>query len=156
MRAGIGVLTALALAGCAGVAELDGGRATGPDPVGFPECQAESYDFAGEGTFRALGLEAAVPVPPPDPERRAMIWVTHDLLPYDSGPPGGPVEMTRMMCFEFPDGSGGSEWPVDAAWQPPGAAASEGQGPAVPQLILVAFAVLLVTVASVVAFRTRR
>jgi hypothetical protein len=48
-----------------------------------------------------------------------MIWVTHDLKAYDRGEPGGPVEMTRMMCFEFDDGTGGSEWPVDADWQPP-------------------------------------
>lgn len=59
-------------------------------------------------------------MPPPDPNRLAMIWVTHDLLPYDRGEPGGPVEMTRMMCFQFANGSGGSEWPVDAARQPPG------------------------------------
>ena len=37
-----------------------------------------------------------------------MIWVTRDLMPHDSGPPGGPVVFTRMLCFEFADGSGGS------------------------------------------------
>jgi hypothetical protein len=48
-----------------------------------------------------------------------MIWVTHDLLPHDFGAPGGPVEMTRMLCFEFADGSGGSGWPVDEACSRP-------------------------------------
>ena len=54
-----------------------------------------------------------------DPHRDAMIWVTHDLKEYDRGEPGGPVELVRMLCFEFDDGSGGSEWPVDPGWQPP-------------------------------------
>ena len=80
---------------------------TGPQPP-FAECRAESYDFVGRGTLAGLGLDAATPVPPPDPHRNAMIWVTHDLKEYDRGEPGGPVEMTRMLCFEFDDGSGGS------------------------------------------------
>ena len=84
-----------------------------------PECQANAYDFVGESTLAALGLQDHVPAELPEPDRPAMIWVTHDLLPHDFGPPGGPVEMTRMLCFEFADGSGGSAWPVDSAWSPP-------------------------------------
>jgi hypothetical protein len=85
----------------------------------YPECQSEAFDFVGRGTLRALGLHTVTPVPPPDIDRAAMIWVTHDLMPHDFGPPGGPVEMTRMLCFEFADGSGGSGWPVDSTWRPP-------------------------------------
>jgi hypothetical protein len=70
-----------------------------------PECEAESYVFAGRGTFADLGLQPHVPAPLPDPDRPAMIWIT-----------GGTA---RMMCFEFEDGSGGTEWPVDSGWQPP-------------------------------------
>ena len=85
----------------------------------FPECQANAYDFVGKSTLAALGLQDHVPAELPDPERAAMIWVTHDLMPHDFGPPGGTVEMTRMLCFEFADGSGGSGWPVDDTWRPP-------------------------------------
>ena len=85
----------------------------------FPECQADSYDFVGESTLAALNLQDHVPAELPAPERPARIWVTHDLLPHDSGAPGGAVEMTRMLCFQFADGSGGSGWPVGEAWEPP-------------------------------------
>jgi hypothetical protein len=95
-----------------------------PEPVSgpgstFPECAGAAYDFVGRSTLAALGLQDHVPAPLPEPGRPAMIWVTRDLRPHDVGPPGGPVEMTRMLCFEFADGSGGSGWPVDEAWQPP-------------------------------------
>jgi hypothetical protein len=85
----------------------------------FPECAGATYDFVGESTLAALNIQAHVPAQLPQPGRPAMIWVTHDLRPHDAGPPGGPVQMTRMLCFEFADGSGGSGWPVDEAWQPP-------------------------------------
>jgi hypothetical protein len=88
-----------------------------PEPP--PECLASSYDFIGMGTFAELSLVGATPGRLPTPERLAMIWVTHDLLPYDRGEVGGAVEMTRMLCFEFADGSGGTDWPVDATWQAP-------------------------------------
>ena len=90
----------------------------GPGPI-FPECQAAAYDFVGRSTLAALGLQDHVPAQLPEPERAAMIWVTHDRLPHDFGAPGGPVLMTRMLCFSFGDGGGGSGWPVDEAWQPP-------------------------------------
>ncbi len=86
-----------------------------------------------------------------------MIWVTRDLLPFDHGQPGGPVEMTRMMCFEFPDGTGGSQWPVDAAWQLPTVAGGAPEGVSLsPGLVLVALAVLLAIAVSALAFRSRR
>lgn len=114
---GAALLVAI-VAGCSAAIDLQPNRPTGPQPP-FPECQAESFDFVGRSTLADLGLDTATPVPPPDPHRSAMIWVTHDLKEYDRGEPGGPVEMTRMLCFEFADGSGGSEWPVDSDWQPP-------------------------------------
>jgi hypothetical protein len=127
---------------------------------GFPECQADEFDFAGEGTLRELGLHTATPVLPPDIDRVGMIWVTRDLLPHDFGPPGGPVEMTRMLCFSFPDGSGGSGWPVDPTWQPPtnGAVASgEADAGGPPQAVLaVALLALLALGVSALAFRSRR
>jgi hypothetical protein len=61
-----------------------------------------------------------------------------------------------MLCFEFADGSGGTDWPVDAAWRPPGAL----NGPttaAVSTNTLVLFALLaaLLTVGVFLAFRRR-
>lgn len=84
-----------------------------------PECRAQRYDFAGQGTFAELGLVGQSRADLPDPNRPAMIWVTRDLLPFDAGAPGGEVEMTRMLCFQFADGSGGTDWPINPAWQPP-------------------------------------
>ena len=104
--------------GCTAGIDIGPPRPTGPQSP-FPECQAESYDFVGRGTLAGLGLDTATPVPPPEPHREAMIWVTRDLKEYDRGEPGGPVELIRMLCFEFDDGSGGSEWPVDPDWRPP-------------------------------------
>ena len=118
-RAIVATVSALAVTGCAAVADLGVPRPTGPHPVGFPECADETYDFVGESTLAALSLQDHVPAELPQPGRPAMIWVTHSLKPWDRGEPGGAVEMTRMLCFEFADGSGGSEWPVDADWQPP-------------------------------------
>ncbi len=155
--------TALAslLAGCAGTVEPDAAapiplREMAP-PVGFPECQADAFDFAGKGTLRDLGLHEATPVPPPDIDRLGMIWVTHDLMPHDFGEPGGDVEMTRMLCFEFDDGSGGSGWPVDSTWRPPTLAGAAPDAASEVGLSLgmlaAAVAVLLVVAVSVVAFR---
>jgi hypothetical protein len=129
-------------------------------PAGFPECQAAAFDFVGEGTLRGLGLDTATPVTPDDIDRVGGIWVTRDLMPHDFGPPGGAVEMTRMLCFEFPDGSGGSGWPVDEAWQPPGDPAlasgtSDATGPPTT-LLLFGLVALVVVVASAFAFRSRR
>ena len=152
---------AMVLAGCAGNVGPGQLPGTGPPAPPFPECLASSYDFVGRSTFTAMGLDKATPVPPPDPNRVAMIWVTHDLLPYDRGEPGGPVEMTRMMCFEFPDGSGGSEWPVDAAWQPPGSVAvlgdDEDSAVSVPVSLLTPVALGAVVIAATLAtFRRKR
>ena len=129
-------------------------------PGGFPECAAAEFDFVGEGTLRGLGLHTATPAMPPDIDRVGMIWVTRDLMPHDFGPPGGPVEMTRMLCFEFPDGSGGSGWPVDSGWQPPGGPAigsgTPDTGRPSPTLLAMALLALLALLVSVFAFRRGR
>ena len=156
----LAALLIVLLGACAEVAELVQApqqQWDGPAPMGDPTCVAESYDFVGEGTLAGLGLVGAVPAELPEPNRRAMIWVTHDPKPFDRGAEGGPVEMTRMLCFEFADGSGGSEWPVDAAWQAPGAAAAApAEGVSVPPtLLLVGLALLLAIGVSAVAFRRR-
>jgi hypothetical protein len=149
----------LLLVGCVpGVTTGGIARADAP-PVPFPECRADVYEFAGESTFNALGVVDHLPADPGSHDRLAMIWITRDRLPYDAGPAGGPVEGTRMMCFEFPDGSGGSEWPVDDAWTLPQAtAAGDGAGESgvpVGPLLLVLGVVAVIGV-SAFAFRGRR
>ena len=157
----LGALLVMLLSGCAALAELSveapAQQWDGPAPMGDPTCLAERYDFVGEGTLAGLGLDTATPVEPPTPNQPAMIWVTADLQPHDAGAEGGPVEMTRMLCFEFADGSGGSAWPVDPAWRPPGQAAPiAADGVSVPPtLLLVGLAVLLAIGVSAFAFRRR-
>ena len=154
----VGLLGLLLIAGCAQFA---------PTPIGnrnlhpsFPECQADGFDFVGEGTLRELGLDAATAVSPADANRPAKIWVTSDLMTHDAGPVGGPVEMTRMLCFEFGDGSGGSGWPVDPAWRPPGdgaGATTDGSTTGPPFAVLAAALVAgVLVVVSFLAFRTSR
>jgi hypothetical protein len=57
-----------------------------------------------------------------------------------------------MLCFEFDDGSGGSEWPVNAAWQPPGIDVSAETTMGLPVLLV---AVVTMLVVGAVAFRRR-
>jgi len=127
------------------------------EPAGFPECQADEFDFVGKGTLRELGLHTATPIPPRDIDRVAIIRVTRDLMPHDAGSEGGPVEMTRMLCFEFADGSGGSGWPVDPTWRPPtdveAASANASDGSPSPALLAGAAVALLALAGSVLAFR---
>jgi hypothetical protein len=146
------------LGGCAAIPGLapaaPAAPAAGPAPP-FEECRAESYAFAGRSTFNQLGLVGQSAAELPDPDRPAMIWVTRDPVPFDAGDHAG----SRMLCFEFEDGSGGSEWPVNAAWQPPGAAApgdagtdSPGTNWAIPALLISVVALLVV---GGLAFRRR-
>jgi hypothetical protein len=154
-RAGLATAAfGVVLAGCIpGVTTGGIARADAP-PVPFPECRAETYEFADESTFNALGIVDALPAEPPTPDRPAMIWITRDRLPFDAGEPGGAVEGTRMMCFEFADGSSGSEWPVDDAWQLPTAVAAAPEG-GPPSWLPVALAVIVAVGVSALAFRRR-
>ncbi len=141
------------LVGCAAIPGLaPDAPAAGPAPP-FEECRAESYAFVGRATFNQLGLTHQSATALPDPDRPAMIWVTRDPVHFDAAGPGG----SRMLCFEFEDGSGGSEWPVNAEWQPPGAAAaadvaarSSGTNWTIPALVV---AVVALLVAGGLAFR---
>jgi hypothetical protein len=134
------------LAGCAAISSLEVDTSEVESPP-FPECRAESYAFAGRGTFAGLGLVGQSAAPLPDPNREAMIWVTRDPVAFDAAAPDGG---SRMLCFEFEDGSGGSEWPIAAAWQPPGRAA-----PAEIDLVLPLLLLALVIVSAAFAFRRR-
>lgn len=134
------------LAGCAAISSLEVDSSEVASPP-FPECRAESYAFAGRGTFAGLGLVGQSAAPLPDPNREAMIWVTRDPVAFDAAAPDGG---SRMLCFEFEDGSGGSEWPIGAAWQPPGRAA-----PAEVDVVLPLLLLGLVIISAAFAFRRR-
>lgn len=135
------------LGGCAATSSLGVDAADAEIPP-FPECRAESYAFAGRGTFAALGLVGQSAATLPEPNRPAVIWVTREPVAFDAAAPGG----SRMLCFEFDDGSGGSEWPVNAAWQPPGAEVSAEGNAGLPALLV---AVLTMIVVGAFAFRRR-
>jgi hypothetical protein len=163
MRGLVGIAVALVIGGCATDLGINLGvtrAVSGPAPP-FGDCMAESYVFIGETSLAALGLDQGVtPVPPPDAGRIGMIWVTGP-IPYDAGPPGGPVEMKRSFCVEFADGSGMSAWPIDDTWQLPpafGGVAAEDvatDGPVPLSLVVAVIGALLVIGGSILAFRRR-
>jgi hypothetical protein len=144
------------LVGCIPGLAGDGVARVDAPPVPFPECVADTYEFVGESTFSALGLLDALPAEPPTPDRVAMIWITRDRLPFDPGEPGGGVQMTRMMCYEFPDGSGGSEWPVDDAWRLPTTVGGDSAGVELSAgWLLLGIVVVAAIGVSALAFRRR-
>ena len=155
LRAAVLASVLAVLGGCAAVPGLaPDAPAAGPAPP-FEECRAESYAFVGRATFNQLGLTDQSAAALPDPDRPAMIWVTRDPVQFDAAEPGG----SRMLCFEFEDGSGGTEWPVNAAWQPPGAAAAGNAATdsaafnwSLPALLIAVVALLVV---AGLAFRRR-
>ena len=134
------------LSGCPAISGPGVDAADAGSPLS--ECKADTYAFAGRSTFAELGLVGQSAAVLPDPDRPAMIWVTQDPVPFDAAAPEG----SRMLCFEFDDGSGGSEWPVNAAWQPPGAHA-DAPVEANWSIPLLLFAVVTLLVVGGLAFR---
>ena len=168
MRSVAAFVPVLLVAGCAVVGPIGGqaGGAAVPGVAGaapFPECVVDEYAFVGETTLAALGLDQFAG--PQEANKVAMIWVTAgpvdvavpEPMPLPPDGKGFPQPTQRMLCVQWPDGSG-MAGPVDDAWQPPTATAADGTGgePAAPiPLGLVALLIggaLLVGV-SLVAFR---
>lgn len=117
--------------------------------------QAAEFAFAGQASLAQLGLADDFGGGP-DTQRVGTVVVTAD--PVDMGaPPGQAAPMERMVCVQWPDGSGmGGTVPRD--WQPPGglrgsAAESEGSGPPLVLIGLVAAAAVILGV-SFLAFRS--
>ncbi len=150
-----------ALGGCAAISDLDPNPAA-VAPPSFSGCQAESYAFAGRGTLAGLGLVGQTGGSLLEPNRPAMIWVTRDPVPVDAAAPAATHAIepndaaaqggSRMLCFEFDDGSGVVGMSVDAEWQPPGFDPSAAVNLALPLLLLV---VVMVLVVGGLAFRRR-
>ncbi len=141
-------LLALALAGCLGPTA---------EPPSLPGCdQTTDFAFVGETTLAALGLPDFAGGQ--DAVRTGKIWVTARPVSVDRGPvqpndePGMEL-LSRMVCVEWPDGSGmaGS---IDEGWQPPPGllATPSGSGSAVPILALVVVTTVVIGV-SFIAFR---
>ena len=131
------------------------GGPAGAQPPGFggmPCANATRFAFAGETTLAALGLEKFDVA---QSNQVGMIWVTSDKVDLKGPQPAGVAEgpLSRMVCVQWPDGSGMAA-PVDESWQPPAGAVGAKQGFPTPLIALVAGALLL-AVASYFAFRRR-
>jgi len=148
--------------GAAGQAAAPVGPAVAPADLMFPECQGVELAFQGETTLGAIGLEEFAGGP--DASKVGLIWVTADPVAMDMGPmpvgKGGDLPPAqRVVCVQWPDGSG-MMGQIDNAWQPPslidggdgGALTAEGSGPPLGLVALVVGAAVLVGV-SVFAFR---
>ena len=159
----------LAVSGCAPVVQTQpqpvpgvapGGKGIPVDVAMFPECQAAAeFVFAGEATLAALGLGEMAGGP--DATRPGMIWVTAGPLAMDVPPGGGKgfeeAPAQRMVCVQWPDGSGMSTTIPDE-WELPAdvgevAAAPAGAAPLDLGPIAFLVAVIVLVGASVLAFR---
>ncbi len=147
-RAAVAVALAAAMSVVAACSALTLAPSEGPLPTPDPECLDASYDFVGEATLAQLGLENATPGVLPHVDWPAQIRVTHAefATPHFGG-------SARMLCFQFLDGSGGSEWPVHPGWRPPHVAGSPESAGDGPPILLIAVGGLFVIAVSAIAFR---
>ena len=161
-------MLALSTAGCAlsgtAVAEPIGAPVPGVvdgGPLPFPECQTGDYAFQGESTLSAIGLGEMGGGP--DANRVGMIWVTAGPASFDMPQPmpavdeGGEILDARMVCVQWPDGSGmagniPNDWVLPASAAGTAAPVEGGGGPPVGVLVLIGGAAVLIGV-SVLAFR---
>lgn len=155
-RAALAVLVGVVTCACAQIAPV---AAPTPD---MPGCdQAGDFAFVGETTLDAIGLGAEFGGE--DANRPGMVWVTAGPVSMEPGgrrPAGAmrrPEPVGRVVCIQWPDGSGMAGH-ISAEWQPPGGL----QGPPVdsdgdtPTALLVVAAVAILVGVSFLAFRERR
>ena len=146
-----------------GVGVAEPGVAGPGGPMPWPECQTGDYAFAGESTLGAIGLGDFAGGP--DANRVGMIWVTAGPASLDvpmpepaGGGKGVPVGAARMVCVQWPDGSGMAgnipdDWVLPAGVAGSPAPDEEAAAPLpIGVLTLVGGAIVLVGV-SVLAFR---
>jgi hypothetical protein len=117
--------------------------------------QAEAFAFSGQTTLAAIGLEEFSSGP--DAQRTGMIWVTADPVSmFGPGPPppGMADEMQRMVCVQWPDGSGMAA-PLPAGWEPPSTVNLDAQSEEGPPFVLIGLvlAAALIGGVSFIAFR---
>ena len=144
------LVAAFLLGGCSSVPGLGVAGVSGPSPP-FPECQADAFAFIGETSLGAIGLDGYG-----EANRVGMVWVTLNPATHEQFglPPGEVMEPGRVVCVEWPDGSGMSTM-IDDSWQPPGAVPVAAARSDEPPLGLLALALGLVVIVSVsfLAFR---
>lgn len=130
--------------------------AIAPDPnMGMGCEQADAFAFSGQTTLAALGLEEFGGGP--DAQRTGMIWVTADpvsMFGPGGAPPGMPDEVQRMVCVQWPDGSG-MAGPVPPGWEPPSTLNLDAQSDGGPPFVLIGLvlAAALIGGVSFIAFR---
>jgi hypothetical protein len=152
------VAAAVVVGGVAGC-QIASAPLVDPAVAGMGCEQAETFAFSGETSLAAIGLGDDFGMGP-DSSRIGMIWVTAEAVNMNGpGPaPGMAPQFDRMVCVQWPDGSGMSG-PVPPDWEPPSvfdaAAEPEGGGPPLTLLGLVAAALVIVGV-SFLAFREGR
>lgn len=143
---------AVVLTGCGSI------TSNAPRPE-FSECgQTTDFSFVGETSLDAIGLGDAGP----ESSRVGMVWVTADAIAMPGGPmpigAGPEPAAARMVCVEWPDGSGMS-MTINDDWQPPLAGTGTSAPASGEELpigligLLVALGVLVGV--SVLAFRER-
>jgi len=125
-------------------------------PAPMPECAADEFAFVGETTLGALGLDQ---FGGPDAGRVGKIWVTAGPVEVDFGGPAPagfePPPLTRMVCVEWPDGSGMAGG-IDDGWQPPvgtGGPAQADPSEAPWSVIALGVGAVVLIGVSIVAFR---
>ena len=138
---------ALVVPACAGTTTVVTAPVAGQAP--FPECQTDAFAFTGEMSLAAIGLDQIAGLQ--EANRVGTIWVTAG--PVALPGPNGGVEMSpgRVLCVEWPDGSGMATT-IDDAWQPPGVELAQVVEPAWP-LIGIGAVILVLVAGSFVAFR---
>lgn len=154
------IVPVIVLLGACGLSTvpIDGGKGVAvPGVPDLPCGQTTEFAFVGETSLAAIGLDDFGP----DSQRVGMVWVTAGPVGMDGPPmPAGAVELenARMVCVQFPDGSG-MVTNIDDAWQPPaGSAAASQPADAQPPFALLGLigAAVLVIGVSFIAFRSER
>ena len=150
----------MALSALVGACQVAAPPVADPAIAGMGCEQAQAFSFSGESTLAALGLADEFGGGR-DAQRTGMIWVTADPVNMNGPgplPAGVPAAMDRMVCVQWPDGSG-MAGPVPPDWQPPNVlnTAAEGAGGELPlTLIGLIVAAVLIGAVSFLAFRERR
>ena len=137
-----------------------GGAAVADPAIAGMGCeQSETFLFSGETSLAAIGLGDDFGAGP-DAQRIGMIWVTAEpvnMMGPGPMPAGMDVQLERMVCVQWQDGSG-MAGPLPPDWEPPGtldldAAASAASEPPLVLIGLVV-AVALIGGVSFLAFRS--
>lgn len=133
--------------------------AVDPGMAGMGCEQSETFLFSGESSLAALGLADDFGGGP-DAQRTGMIWVTAEpvnMMGPGPLPPGMEPEFERIVCVQWPDGSG-MAGPIPGDWSPPAAIDLEAPAGGQPPFVLIGVVVTVLVIAGVsyLAFRGDR